>query len=267
MVTPVFGIRCPVFRKSDEVREIIKLPIVMLKHIFLLFFFLSTEYCTLSAVHARDLGTHGIIYPIAEEDPIVLIQNKLKKMKASGELGRHYKALQKKTKAALERPQPVGGITKAVKARVFHYDPTYVVKEEIKDHTGKVLASQGAKINPFETVSLSQNLLFFDGDDPDQVAFAKEKLKQDQVKLILVKGAPLALSEEFKAPVYFDQEGRLTQHLGIHHVPAIVTQEGLRLRIEEVDLNTEKSDLPELKGENSNKINNDPSKIKKGDLK
>jgi conjugal transfer pilus assembly protein TraW len=49
-----------------------------------------------------------------------------------------------------------------------------------------------------------------------------------------VKGAPLLLSEELKVPVYFDQSGLLTKKLGIHHVPALVTQEGMRLRIEEI---------------------------------
>jgi hypothetical protein len=34
--------------------------------------------------------------------------------------------------------------------------------------------------------------------------------------------------------VYFDQQGVLTKKLGIQHVPALVSQEELRLRIEEI---------------------------------
>ena len=184
-------------------------------------------------------------------------------MEERGELERHNLELQKKTKAAIERPKPVEGITNAQKGRIFYYDPTYVVKEDLKDHQGRIFYKKGTRINPLETVSLSQSLLFFDGDDADQVVFAKEKLNQEiSIKLILTKGAPLALSEEWKAPVYFDQSGRLIQQLGIHHVPAIVTQEALRLRIEEITLKKEKNDLPGLKKET-----NDLSKIKKGALK
>ena len=143
---------------------------------------------------------------------------------------------------AVERPKPVEGLSKALKSRVFTYDPTYVVPEDLKDHQGRIIHSKGTRLNPLETVTLSQSLLFFDGDDGDQVAFAKAKLKEKSkeslkeglIKLILVKGAPLALSEELKVPVYFDQLGLLTKKLGIRHVPALVMQEGLHLRIEEI---------------------------------
>lgn len=126
------------------------------------------------------------------------------------------------------------GILKAQETRVFTYDPTYVVKDDIKDHLGRVIHPKGKRINPLETISLSQSLLFFDGDDPEQVAFAKAKLNSGPIRLILVKGAPLALSEDWNVPVYFDQGGFLTKKLGIRHVPAFVSQEGRYMRVEEL---------------------------------
>jgi conjugal transfer pilus assembly protein TraW len=193
-------------------------------------------------LQAKDFGVRGKIAPIEEQDPIVLIQSKLKTMEERGELERHNRELQKQTRMAIERPKPVEGISKAKESRIFYYDPTYIVPEDLKDHSGKILHPKGMRLNPLETVTLSQELLFFDGDDADQVAFAKEKLNEklkeklaeNSVKLILVKGAPLSLSEELKVPVYFDQSGLLTKKLGIHHVPALVAQEGMRLRIEEI---------------------------------
>ena len=184
-----------------------------------------------------------MIYPIEEQDPIVLIQSKLKRMEERGELQRYNQELQKKTKVAIERPKPVEGITKARESRVVYYDPTYEVLEDIKDHTGHVFYKKGTKINPLETVTLSQELLFFDGDDEEQMAFAREKLKERPVKLILVKGAPLTLSEQLKVPVFFDQAGLLTKKLGIDHVPALVTQDNLLLRIEEIDVKAQPSEL------------------------
>ncbi len=185
---------------------------------------------------AKDFGTQGVIYRIEEEDPIVLIQRKLKSMEENGELERRNRELQQKTKIAIERPKPVKGLTKTLHSRVFYYDPTYRVLEDIQDHKGQLIHQKGTKINPLETVSLSQILLFFDGDDLDQVDFAKKNLKENSVKLILVKGAPLTLSEQWGIPVYFDQEGFLIKKLGIKHVPALVQQEGLRLRIKEIFL-------------------------------
>lgn len=182
---------------------------------------------------AKDLGTHGPTFSIEEEDPIALIQQKLKEMEERGELEEHKLTLQKKTKDCVERPKPVEGITKATTNRTFSYDPTYVVKEDIKDHTGKVLYKKGLKFNPLQTLSLTHNLIFFDGDDLQQKAWASGQLQKGPLKLILVKGSPLALSKELGAPVYFDQGGVLTHKLGIKRVPALVTQDGLRLRIEE----------------------------------
>lgn len=192
------------------------------------------------SLRAKDFGVHGVISPIKEENPIVLIQQKLKRMEDRGELERHQRGLQKKTKTAVERPKPVEGITKTEKLRIFYYDPTYVVAEDLKDHMGRVFYKKESKINPLETVSLSQDLLFFDGDDPDQKAWATNKTRKGNFKLILVKGAPLALSQELNVPVYFDQGGLLTKKLGIQHVPAFVKQEGLRLCIEEIALEEEK---------------------------
>ena len=190
-------------------------------------------------LHAKDFGTYGTIASIEEVDPLQIIHQKLKTMELSGELERHNLELQKKTRAAIERPKPVEGIFKAAEIRIFYYDPTYVVQEDIKDHQGKIIHLKGTRVNPLETVNLSHALLFIDSDDAVQKTWAIEELKQKQAKIILVNGAPLALSEELKIPVYFDQSGLLTKKLGIHHVPALVTQEGLRLRIDETRLKGE----------------------------
>ena len=234
MVKPALSIQSPVVRDFSETPKSLRSLMVSLKPVFFLFTFLSTDHWILSPALAKDYGTHGVLFPIEEEDPLQLIQQKLKMMEKNGELERHNHSLQKKGKAAVERPKPVAGITKALKSHTFYYDPTYVVQNDLMDHQGRVFIKKGTKVNPLETVSLSHTLLFFDGDDEEQKNFAKEKLQQGPLKLILTKGAPLALSEELKSLVYFDQGGVLIKKLGIKHVPALVTQEELRLRIEEI---------------------------------
>lgn len=211
----------------------------ILKHIFFLSL-LSTELCTPKSVLARDLGTHGVIYAIEEVDPIQAIQQNLKIMEESGELAQRNLEMQKKARASVERPKPVEGITKAPKSRIFYYDPTYVVKEDLKDHQGRIFARKGSRINPLETGSLSQNLIFFDGDDEEQLTWVKAQLAKVtetySLRLILVGGAPLKLAEELGVAVYFDQSGILSKKLGLKHMPAVVSQENLRLRIEEIEL-------------------------------
>lgn len=241
-----------------------------------------------NAAQAKCLGTHGVTYPIEEIDPVELIQYKLNIMEKSGELRKRNLELQNKARVSVERPKPVEGITRASRARVFYYDPTYEVKEDLYDHQGTCFAKKGTRLNPLKTVSLSTDLIFFDGDDEEQLAWVKKRLagqrvaqlvvqdlvpqpdestdksadssggqsadqsaeqlaaqnkQRKSVKLILIKGVPLKLSEELGMPVYFDQSGILTTKLGIRHIPAFVRQEALRLRIEEVDMRDEKSPL------------------------
>lgn len=236
VVRAVSNIQCSVFRGVIGIDPSSNFLLGRLKHVFLLFVLLNTEHWILDTVFAKDLGTHGIIYRIEEVDPIQVIQQKLKLMEDNGELERSNRELQKKARASVERPKPVDGIIRASKGRIFTFDPSYEVKADLKDHLGRIFAKKGTKINPLEGVSLSQKLLFFDGDDEEQLAWAKEQLQKGSVRLILTKGTPLALAEELRVPVYFDQNGVLTKKLGVQYVPAVVSQDNLHLRIEEIVL-------------------------------
>lgn len=197
---------------------------------------LSIFLMSINSSEAKDLGVHGVLHSIDEKDPIELIQQKLKKMEKNGEFAKHNLHIQKRTKESVERPSPVKGISKATKNRTFTYDPTFTVAKDIKDHKGRVIHAKGTKINPLETVTMTENLIFIDADDEEQKEWILEQLKKEKIKLILVKGAPLSFSEDLKIPVYFDQGGTLVKQLGIERVPAVVSQEGKHLSIEEIAL-------------------------------
>lgn len=237
----VFSTQYTVFRKNIVNTDAYWHLKSALKYTSFLFVFLGTEHWILNTAQAKSLGVHGVIYAIEEVDPVALIQQKLKTMEEIGELKRRNRELQKKTRTSVERPKPVEGISRSTKNHVFYYEPTYIVKEDLYDHQGRVFAKKGTKLNPLETVSLSSKLIFFDGDDEEQLTWVKEKLadkekENESLKLILVKGAPIELAEELRIPVYFDQAGILTKKLGIKHVPAFVNQEKHHLKIEEVKL-------------------------------
>ena len=94
----------------------------------------------------------------------------------------------------------------------------------------------GTVINPLDTVTLSQALLFIDARDREQVARARKLVdeRQGKVKVILTGGSYLDLMRRWQRPVFYDQQGNLTTKLGIRQVPALVTQDGRRLRIDEL---------------------------------
>lgn len=63
-------------------------------------------------------------------------------------------------------------------------------------------------------------LVFLDGDDTAQLAWAARRYAGAKAKLILVRGAPLELMKARQRRFYFDQGGTLVKHFGIRAVPA-----------------------------------------------
>ncbi len=188
------------------------------------------------SAHAQRLGVIGPIYPIAEPSLLVLIQSKLRELTANGGLERLQRESQARIRRKIEEPAPVAGITRTATARTFHFDPSIEVPYPISDAEGRLIVAPGTRVNPLDVVSLSRPLFFFDARDAEQVERARRELAEHrgQVKLILTGGSYLDLMRRWKQTVYYDQQGLLTMRLGIRQVPARVTQDGKRLRIDEL---------------------------------
>jgi conjugal transfer pilus assembly protein TraW len=188
------------------------------------------------SAQAQHLGVIGPVYEIAEPSLLEVILARLREGEASGALARLQREAQANVKRAVDAPTPVASISKTTKARRFYFDPSIVVPYAITDADGRVIVAPGTMVNPLDTVSLSKALLFIDARDSAQVNRATQLLdaREGKVKVILTGGSHLDLARRLKQPVFYDQAGTLTAKLGIRHVPAIVTQEGKRLRIDEI---------------------------------
>jgi conjugal transfer pilus assembly protein TraW len=188
-----------------------------------------------ASIRAHDLGVIGPVYPIAEPSLLEVITSTLRDAQNSGLLNRLQNDAQAGARRAIEQPTAVAGLARTTKPRTFYYDPSIVVPYAITDAEGKVLVTPGTKVNPLDTVSLSKTLLFIDARDGEQVKRAAGLFEgQAKLKVILTGGSYLELMRRWKRPVYYDQQGQLVEKLGIRHVPALVSQEGNRLRIDEI---------------------------------
>jgi conjugal transfer pilus assembly protein TraW len=185
---------------------------------------------------ATDLGTLGPTYGIGEPHLLNFIEQRLRDKERSGELQRLIEQAQNRGTEAVTRPQPIAGLRATETARTFYFDPSFTLDRNIVDAQGHLLFAAGLRKNPLEVVSLSKHLLFFDARDRRQVARARELMARydGKVKPILTGGSYLDLMKAWRIPVYYDQQGMLTRRFGIRQVPAIVSQEGARLRIDEV---------------------------------
>ena len=187
---------------------------------------------------AVDLGTLGPTYGIAEPHLLDFIGQRLRDKERSGELQRLMQEAQSRGIDAVRQPRPVDGLRATQIARSFHVDPSFTLDRNITDGQGRLLYAAGTRRNPLDVVSLSRRLLFFDARDRRQLARARELIAryEGQVKPILTGGSYLELMQAWRVPVYYDQQGTLTRRLGIEQVPALVSQEGPRLRIDELAL-------------------------------
>ena len=185
---------------------------------------------------AIDLGVIGPTYEISEPHLLQMIEQRLREKERSGELGRLEEEARKRGIATVKNPPPVTGLRPTDTMRTFYFDPSFTLDRNVLGPQGELLFAAGTRKNPLEVVSLSRHLLFFDARNPRQVGRARQliALYQGRVKPILVGGSYLDLMQSWHVPVYYDQQGLLTRRLGITQVPALVSQEGLRLRIDEL---------------------------------
>lgn len=186
-----------------------------------------------SPAAARDYGQQGAVWAIAEPDLLAQIHARLTQLEKTGETARLGEELKRRTIAKVNRPEPVAGLTNALSPRSWQFDPTITVERHIADNKGRVIVAAGTRINPLDTVPLRAPLVFLDGDEPGQIAWALRRYGTSRAKLILVKGAPLELMKARQRRFYFDQGGTLVKRFGIRAVPASVEQQGRVLVITE----------------------------------
>lgn len=190
----------------------------------------------LASACASDLGVIGPVYSVAEPNFLEWLNTRLREKEASGELRRLQDAARQRAIGRVNNPLPLDGITASDQPRTYYFDPTIELGRNWFLPDGRLLFAAGTRKNPLEVVSLSKLLLFFDARDAAQVARARGLIDfyRGRVKPILTGGSYMKLMRAWRIPVYYDQSASLTRRLGIAHVPALVSQEGLRLRIDEL---------------------------------
>ncbi|RYE27421.1 MAG: conjugal transfer protein TraW [Sphingobacteriaceae bacterium] len=189
--------------------------------------------------YAHDFGKRGTTFEIKEEGFLKMIKRKLAVIDHQAE----HQKMKNFAKKRIENPTAVKGIHRAEEKRIFYHDPSYMSMEDIVLPCGKILHRAGTNVNPLDHIKLERRLFFVDGRDTLQIKWLKDKLteksKDEQLiqnRTILIGGRILDLQNEIGQSMYFDQAGELTNKFGIKAVPAIVEQEGNRLKIVEVKI-------------------------------
>lgn len=190
-----------------------------------------------SAAMAKDYGKAGATWPIAEPDLLQVMKARLLHLQQSGGLQDFEAKSVARAQDSIRRPKPVAGITHASEGRIWTYDPTITIGDDIRDGRGQIIAAKGQKFNPLDHVGISHDLAFVDGDSKAEMAWVQKQGDAQKLLIILVKGSPIEQMKLVKRRLYFDQMGQITEKLGVEHTPAIARQKGKAMEITEYSIN------------------------------
>ena len=202
--------------------------------------------CVPCAIQAKDLGTWGEMYPIAEPDMLTTIHDRLQALNESGALAQQNEAFKKRVIEHTLRPTPVPGMTLARENRTHYVDLSFVVSQDIADQQGRVFAHKGQVVNPLEHVPFQQTLYFIDGDNAAQLAWMKSQYPTTLTyRIILVNGDVRKTTQALGERIFFDQNGTLSRKFGLTAVPARITlaPDKTRLQVDTIAL-TSQGDAP-----------------------
>lgn len=194
---------------------------------------------TISFLHggaclAEDLGTYGRAYPIKERDAIEAMKDAVAKKLANGEKERMLKGAKERYLASLENIQLPSSITQVSTPATRLVDLTETVKDAIKDDQGNVIVPNGMRINPLKVMPLTKKLFFIDARDAKQIAWTKATAAAND-KIIVMAGSVMSAGKTLQRRVYMDIPGLHTR-MKIQHVPSLVSQQDLMLKVQEVKL-------------------------------
>lgn len=192
------------------------------------------------AIMAKEFGVMGHSYSVKEQSFLLMIKNRL----AEIDIELEQKKMRETAIKYIKSPKRVNHINKATENKIFYWDPSYMIIEDILLPSGEVLHKKGKIINPLDYMDFDRIMLFIDGEDQSQIAWLKDRLAENhklQNRIILIAGRPLELQEELQVlngagTVYFDQLGALTSKMGILFVPAEARVEEKLIRIEQFDI-------------------------------
>jgi conjugal transfer pilus assembly protein TraW len=196
----------------------------------------SSAWPVVEGALAHDHGVMGQTWGIVEPDLLDTIDRRLKTMQADGSIERMQAALRVKAQERVRNPLPVAGIAAVREARSWTFDPSIVLDQDVRDQKGRLVAQAGQRVNPLSFVAMKTDLVFIDGRDDAQVDWAMKRWSAQNAKIIFVAGSPFDRMGEKKRRFFFDQQGKLTSHFGIAHVPAVVAPQGEVLRISEIEM-------------------------------
>lgn len=183
---------------------------------------------------AKDLGTVGKTYPIAERDALSELEDRARRIDT--------KKMLAQVRPEKYRPENLKNLPRASKARSYQVDMTYTVQEDIPDGKGGILYPRGYTFNPLSYMPFRKTLVVIDGSDRQQVEwFAGSRYKSDPaVMLLLTDGASGDVQRRVRRPVFYATEP-IVNRFRLSAVPSVIRAKGTNMEVEEIAVSLKRS--------------------------
>lgn len=183
--------------------------------------------CSLS-VQAKDIGTFGMTYRIAERDALAEIEERARQVD-------WHKVLDKRKVENFQGPTERVRLPRTKRNRSFPVDMTYTTEIDVPDGKGGILYPKGYTFNPLDYVTYPKTLVVIDGTDPEQVKWfaASEYDKRLDVTLLLTEGSFGTVSKRISRPLFY-ADRKIVERLKLKAVPSVIRQKGRVMEVLEI---------------------------------
>jgi len=173
----------------------------------------------------RDLGVYGNLYPIEEVDLLAYVYEKGKNL--------NPEELEKMVRERFSSYLEVSlGVPEVREKRVRYVDPGVTVSSPVYDHEGHVVSPPG-RLNPLEKIQLTKAIVVL---KESQLGIIPEIKNNHKNLLILLTDGNLNRASTTLGQMVYRADRNILDRLGVEKVPSVITQDGERLRIEEVPI-------------------------------
>ena len=182
------------------------------------------------AAAGKDLGVHGQLYEIKEEDMLSYVRRKAREISMAA----LRESVEKKVRESWAEHSFVSlNIPSATEERVRYVDPSVNVQNPLRDHTGAMIFPAGA-VNPLDHISLSKSILVL---REDQVKRALEETgKRGEKPVLLLTDGDIRRTSLLAGQTVYKATPFMLRRIGVEKVPSLVEQEGRKLRVREMIL-------------------------------
>jgi len=171
----------------------------------------------------KDLGVYGNLYPIEEVDLLAYIHERGKNL--------NPEEVERMVREKFSRSLEVSlGVPPAKERRIRYVDPSITVSSPVYDHEGHVVAPPG-KLNPLEKIQLTKTIVVL---KESQLGIIPELKKTHRNLLILLTDGNLERASSIAGQMVYRADKNILDRLGVERVPSVITQDGERLKVEEV---------------------------------